>query len=129
MSTVKPSESALVVIDHGSRRSEANELLEDVARRVGARRVYLCVEAAHMELAEPTLAMAVDNCVQAGARRIVVVPYFLAMGRHMTRDIPALVEECQAKHPEVAFDLAQPLGSDDRLIEIVLDRAAEATGD
>lgn len=129
MSTIKPSDSALVVIDHGSRRAEANELLEDVARRVASRGRYLCVEAAHMELAEPTLAMAVDRCVEAGALRIIVVPYFLAMGRHMTRDIPALVEECQARHPDVAFDLAQPLGSDDRMIEIVLDRAAEAPGD
>ncbi len=129
MNTVKPSDSALVVIDHGSRRAEANELLEDVARRVGSRGRYLCVEAAHMELAEPTLAMAVDRCVVAGARRIVVVPYFFAMGRHMTRDIPALVEECQARHPDVTFDLAQPLGLDDRLIEILLDRAAEAEGE
>ena len=40
--------------------------------------VYDVVEAAHMELADPDIAEAFTKCVNQGAERIVVFPYFLS---------------------------------------------------
>lgn len=118
--------AALILIDHGSRREEANGLLECVAGALAARSDYIRIVAAHMELAEPTLDQAFDLCVRDGASRVIIVPYFLAQGRHMTEDIPAMARSAAARHPGVAWSLADPLGFDDRMIDILIDRARAA---
>jgi sirohydrochlorin ferrochelatase len=114
---------ALIVIDHGSRIERANRLLEEVAERLRARGEFAIVAAAHMELASPTLMEAFDACVAAGADEVVVVPYFLAGGSHVSNDIPRLAEEAAARHAGVRWKVTEPLGLDDRLVEVVLDRA------
>lgn len=121
--------TAIILIDHGSQHDAANVLLEDICRQVQARvGAAVVVEPAHMELAPPTLQQAFDRCVARGARHIVVMPYFLAPGRHSTLDIPRMAEEAAAAHPGISYVVAQPLGSDPRMIELVLHRVDEAIG-
>ena len=71
--------TAIVIVDHGSRRAESNRLLEEVARLFGNRfaQKYDIVEPAHMELDEPSLATAYRACVTKGAKQVVIVPFFL----------------------------------------------------
>jgi sirohydrochlorin ferrochelatase len=115
---------ALLLVDHGSRAAEANESLEKVAalvrERVGA---GIVVAVAHMEIAPPTVAEAVADLASQGAKEIVVVPYFLAPGRHSRQDIPALVTEAGAAHRGILFVMAEPLGPHPLLAELVLSRA------
>ena len=59
---------------------------------------------------------------------MVVCPYFLGPGRHTSRDIPRLVEEARAAHPELRVRVAAPLGFDERLVDLVLARADSAGG-
>ncbi|MCA9509637.1 MAG: ferredoxin, partial [Myxococcales bacterium] len=66
--------NAIVLIDHGSRRAEANAQLEALAREVRARRPDAHVATAHLEVVPPDLAHAVAACVAAGATRVVVHP-------------------------------------------------------
>ena len=117
---------ALLLVDHGSRRAEANALLGQIAALVAARRPELVVEVAHMELAPPTVAEAFAACVARGATEVVVMPYFLARGRHATEDIPALAREAAAAHPDVALRVAEPLGVHALLADLVLTRADDA---
>ena len=62
---------AVLLVDHGSRRAPANELLDEVAalvkRRLGAGSI---VEPAHMEIAEPTIAQGFTRCVEQGATTV-----------------------------------------------------------
>lgn len=118
--------TALILIDHGSKRSAANEMLLTVAERARARGVYDIVEAAHMELAEPTLEQAFEACVSQGAERVVVHPYFLSPGRHSQSDIPRMTRAAAERYPEVETRLTDPLGVDERMIDVVMTRAEEA---
>ena len=120
-------EPALVLVDHGSRAEEANQLIGAVAEAVRERMPGRTVLGAHMELAEPSLDAAIDNCVASGARRIVVHPYFLAPGRHSRDDIPRMVEEAARRHPGVSIRVSPPLGLHPGLIDAVLDRVEEAS--
>ncbi len=117
---------AVLLVDHGSRRAEANAVLDRVAERVRRRRPGWIVHAAHMELAPPTLAEAFDACVAEGATEIVVHPYFLAPGRHSTDDIPRLVREASRRYPDVRVRISEPLGLHDRVVDAVLDRVERA---
>ena len=112
----------IVIVDHGSRRAEANRRHEQfVADWKGDRR-FDNVEAAHMELAEPSIATAVDACVAAGATTVVIAPYFLWPGDHWDRDIPALAAQACGGHPGVRHLVAAPLGPHPLLGDIVEQR-------
>jgi catechol 2,3-dioxygenase-like lactoylglutathione lyase family enzyme len=116
---------AIVLVDHGSREADANALLEGVAERLRACLPGRRVEVAHMELAAPGLAEAIGACAAAGAREIVVVPWFLSRGRHVTQDVPRLAAEAAARHPGVAVRVAEPVGLHPAMLEILVARVSE----
>ena len=120
---------AVLLVDHGSRRAEANTLLDQVAalvkQRLGAGGI---VEPAHMEIAEPTIAQGFTRCVEQGATRVVVHPFMLAPGWHVTEDLPRLVAEAAQMHAGVEFIMAAPLGSHTGVIDAVIDRCDAALG-
>ncbi|MGH0035994.1 MAG: sirohydrochlorin chelatase [Myxococcota bacterium] len=121
---------AILLVDHGSRRDEANAQLEAVAEALRARLRdrgdRSSVHVAHLEIAEPDFAAGVAACLADGAREIVVHPYFLSPGRHGSRDIPERVEAARRSHPDVEFRLTALLGEGGRLADAVLARVDEA---
>ena len=117
---------AILLVDHGSRCAEANALLESVARCVRERLPDRLVAVAHLELAAPGVTEAVDALVAAGAREVVVAPYFLAPGQHGVRDLPALASLCAERHPDLRVRVAAPLGLHPGLVAALLDRVREA---
>jgi sirohydrochlorin ferrochelatase len=118
--------SALLLIAHGSRQPEANADLHHVADEL-RQRGYAIVEPSYLELAEPGIPEGGARCVAAGARCVVLVPYFLSAGVHVRRDLAAARAELAGRFPEVDFLLAEPLGRHPLLIDVVLDRV-RATG-
>lgn len=116
----------IVVVDHGSRKVESNLVLESVVELMKERTGRRNVQAAHMEIATPTILDAVNACVKDGAETVVVTPYFLSRGRHIAEDIPRLVEEVQSELPHVKCIIAKPLGLDAGLIDIMDRRVNEA---
>jgi len=102
--------TGIVIVDHGSRRAASNEMLEAFVERFAEATGYAIVEPAHMELAEPSIATAFDKCVDQGATRVVVCPYFLLPGRHWHQDIPQLTAEAAGKHPGVPYLVTAPIG-------------------
>ena len=52
----------VVIVDHGSRLPAANDTLECMAALLREHGDYAIVEAAHMELAEPSITAAVAKC-------------------------------------------------------------------
>lgn len=116
---------ALLLVDHGSRRAEANALLERIAERLAERVPEAIVRVAHLEIAPPDIGAGIDACVAAGAQRVVVLPWFLGPGRHTARDIPAQVEAAAARHPQVRLLVAPPLAPHDKLVDVLIERAGE----
>lgn len=112
MSSNPSARTGIVIVDHGSRRAASNEMLECFVERFAWAHAaaYPIVEPAHMELAEPSIATAFDRCVQRGATRVAVCPYFLAPGKHWHQDIPNLAREAALKHPDIRYAVTAPIG-------------------
>ena len=120
------NQTALLLIAHGSRQEEANADLYQLTADVQRGGHYALVEAAFLELAEPTIAQGAARCVAHGARRVILLPYFLSAGIHVRRDLAALRATLAEQHPGVEFRLAEPLGPHPLLLEIVAERARNA---
>ena len=77
-----------------------------------------------MEIAEPSIATAYARCVERGATRVVVCPYFLGPGKHWTGDIPALTAAAAASFPGTQYHVTQTLGLDELMLELLNKRVA-----
>jgi len=117
--------TTVILWAHGSAVPEANEEVARLAAEV-TRRAQCPARCAFLEQAQPDLPAAVAEAVAAGARRIVVIPYFLTMGVHMRRDLPRLIAEQQARFPAVDFRAGQSLEGYPGMAQALLDRVEEA---
>ena len=126
------AQTGVIIVDHGSRVAASNQLLIEVVQKYAADCPFPVVEPAHMEIAEPSIETAFGKCVHRGAKFVVVFPYFLLPGRHVTDDIPRLAAEAAAKHPNVQYIVTHPFGLDEQMFEImnerILSRLAQADG-
>jgi sirohydrochlorin ferrochelatase len=118
--------TALLLIAHGSRQDEANADLYQLAAEVRRLGQYALVEIAFLELAEPTIPRGAARCVAQGARRVILLPYFLSAGVHVRRDLAGLRAELAEEYAGIEFRLAEPLGPHPLLLEIVAERARQA---
>jgi len=55
----------------------------------------------------------------------VIHPFFLAPGRHGSRDIPEAARRARERHPGVSIRVTATLGPHEHLVDIVLERLAE----
>src|ERR1700722_19458063 len=118
--------NGIIIVDHGSRRDESNAMLERVAALFAERfqEKFEIVEPAHMEIAEPSIATAYARCVERGATRVVVVPFFLGPGKHWTHDIPRLTAQAAQRFGQTTFHVSPTLGIDDLILELLDKRAS-----
>ncbi|XP_057983865.1 sirohydrochlorin ferrochelatase, chloroplastic [Malania oleifera] len=112
----------VIIVDHGSRRMESNLMLNEFVAMFREKTGYPIVEPAHMELAPPSIRDAFSLCVEQGANRVIVSPFFLFPGRHWHKDIPFLVAEAASEHPGVSYIVTAPLGLHEQLVDVVNDR-------
>ncbi len=117
---------ALLVMAHGSPRPEANESILRVADVLRARNAFPFILVCYLDCNEPDIPRGVDQCVAAGAREIVAVPYFLHSGKHFLRDIPALLEEAAQRHPGVSIRMTDYVGHMPALADVLRDRVRDA---
>ena len=81
----------------------------------------------YLELVEPNIETGAARCVTRGARRVLLLPYFLSAGVHVTQDLEAIRRRLETTHPGVEFRLCQPIGRHPLMIEIIAARAREAS--
>nr|AAM67145.1 unknown [Arabidopsis thaliana] len=112
----------IIIVDHGSRRRESNLMLEEFVKMFKDKTGYPIVEPAHMELAEPSIKDAFSLCVQQGAKRVVVSPFFLFPGRHWHTDIPSLTADAAKEFSGISYLITAPLGRHNLLLDVVNDR-------
>lgn len=121
---------AILLIDHGSVKPEANHMVSCMAsllqHMVGAE---VIVRHSHMELAEPSIAEGFADCVRAGATDVIAFPYMLSPGKHVTRDVPRLVAEAARAFPEVGFRVTDAFGVHEKLAELIALRAGVEIAD
>ncbi len=117
--------TALLLIAHGSRQEAANADLLHVAADL-RERGWPIVVASFLELAEPGIENGGVHCVEQGAERVILVPYFLSAGVHVRRDLSEARAKLAERFPAVEFRLAEPLGRHPLLLDVVAERVREA---
>jgi sirohydrochlorin ferrochelatase len=120
--------TAVLLIAHGSRREKANHDLVVVADQLRDQGEYPIVVPSYLELADPSIPDGARQCVEAGADHVLMMPYFLSAGSHVTKDLERFRDEAAAEYESIKFDLCPPLGLHPLMMQIVKDRLTEGEG-
>lgn len=121
----------IILVGHGSPRKDANRM--DLVGKLLHSRIHPgcgdgCVRISYLQYDSPTLADAIGEAVKEGAKSIIVHPYFLSSGVHVTEDIPRLINEVEKEHSGIEFLYTAPLGISEDIVKVVIDRIAQARG-
>jgi sirohydrochlorin cobaltochelatase len=117
--------SGLLLVAHGSRRESSNEEILALANRLKEKTSDTdWLEAAFLELTDPTVPQMIFQAHQAGVRQLTVFPHFLAAGHHVLSDLPSIIEQADREYPDMEIRLLPHLGASEALADVVLQLAA-----
>jgi precorrin-8X/cobalt-precorrin-8 methylmutase len=117
--------TAVLFAGHGSRAQDAAEAMVATVQRVEKQRIFPVVEIGYLEMTQPDIPAALRRCVERGATRVLVIPYFLHQGLHIRRDIPLLLREEAERYPGVSVSLGRPIGLNADLANVMVAGALE----
>lgn len=117
--------TGIILLAHGSRNPEIIEQFDAIRVLVQDRTGCLLVSIAFREFQPPGLPEAVATLTSRGATRILVMPYFLFPGGHVTKDLPGECQNLVDQFPGVQIELTAPLGVHEKLADIVTERLEE----
>lgn len=110
---------ALVAVAHGSRDPRSAQTVAALTDLVVGLRPDLRVEAAYLEIAEPSVADVIDDLVADGVEEIVVVPLLLTEAYHAKVDIPSVVEAAARRHPDLLLHATGVLGVEATFLDVL----------
>lgn len=120
---VQHMKKAMLILAHGSRVEATREAVIRTRDEIKRRGLYADVKAAFMEFNKPDIREAVMELYKDGFRNIVASPMFLFEGNHLLKDIPEEFEEIKKLYPDLSVEMAKPLGYDERIAGIIIERA------
>lgn len=112
-------DSVIVLFGHGSRDPLWSRLFEAVAHRVQAANPNAGVCCAYLEHTRPGLAEALEPWLSQGCPTVRIVPIFLGTGRHVTQDLPSLVQQLRQRYPGTEIHVQPVVGEDPRLLDSI----------
>lgn len=119
--------AALLLVAHGSPDPAANRVVDALADRIRDSGRYAAVVVCYLGLNRPLLGAAIDDLARQGISRMVVAPYFLQLGGHVAEDLPQIIAAGRTRHPALPITLAEHLGYDPLLVNVIRDRVAVAS--
>lgn len=123
---LRESRVGIIILGHGSRLPKANALIPKAIKKLkmslGVNKIY----PAYLQLAAPDVSEVIKKLARRKCAKIVIVPFFLFVGNHVSRDIPEILKREKERFPNIKFIYAKNLGQDARVVDIVTDNIKDA---
>ncbi|MBM3904256.1 MAG: sirohydrochlorin cobaltochelatase [Thaumarchaeota archaeon] len=113
----------VLVIGHGSKDPNAQMSMKYVIDNL--KPSYRNVEYCFLEIEEPNIAQGIQKCDKNNPEVLVIVFYFLHEGAHVKRDIYQDLNPALEKSNLKKTIITEHIGTDDKMIDFVLERARE----
>jgi sirohydrochlorin ferrochelatase len=100
----------IILFAHGSKVSEANQELEELALNLEDN-LNSEVSYANLQFIKPDFWSAVEDLLAEQVNKVIVVPLFMFSGRHVQEDIPQLISTAEKKYSEIEFEVVDHLAA------------------
>ena len=91
----------------------------------GLKDTYRNVICCWLEIEEPNIKQGIDICAKNNPKVLIIIPYFLHRGAHVKRDIYEDLNPAMKGSGIENIFITKHLGTDNRLIDLVIERAKE----
>lgn len=118
-------DTAIILLGRGGSDPDANSDLYKITRLLWEKLNYPIVEPAFMGVTAPLIDEVIHRCLLLGAKKIVVLPYFLFTGILIKR-LEKIVQGYEDRYKDHQFALAEYFGFHEKLQDILMDRVQEA---
>lgn len=121
-------ETAVLLLGRGGSDPDANSDLYKIARLFWEKTNFKLVEPAFMGVTTPLVNEGIDRCITLGAKKVIILPYFLFTGILIKR-LEAMMDSFHHQYPTIEFKLAGYFGYHPKLQTILKERVEEALRD
>ncbi len=112
----------MLLVGHGTRDAEGIAEFLHTARQIATLLPEVAVEPGFLELAEPTIEVALTRLADRDPREIVVLPLLLFAAGHAKQDIPQEVAAAAKPFPWLVVRQAEPLGRHPQIVAASVER-------
>jgi precorrin-8X/cobalt-precorrin-8 methylmutase len=114
--------TGIIILAHGSRGERgAVEVSHVLQRLVEGLKVLLPSDleiiGASLQFNHPSMEEAVELLINLRVKSIIIAPYFLFPGTHLTEDIPHLIQSLKTRYPGRQFIATENLGLNEYFVE------------
>lgn len=113
----------IILFGHGARNAEYIEPFKRIRAVVAEKQPGVLVEIGFLELTQPALEASIECLAERGVTQVRIVPIFFAPGRHVLKDLPALIGSAMDRHPGIEFEVAACVGEVAAVIEAMASHA------
>jgi sirohydrochlorin cobaltochelatase len=119
------ADTAILLLGRGGSDPDANSDLYKIARLLWEKTNYKIVEPAFMGVTNPLVDEGIDRCLKLGAKKVIILPYFLFTGILIKR-LEEMLVTFQNQYSTMEFKLAGYFGYHPKLQTILSERVEEA---
>lgn len=111
---------AVILIAHGSKRSESNEEFIRLVKKIKEQESrFDAVEFSFLELAQPSIEDSIDKLHKMKMDRVYLYPFFLNSGKHVAVDIPNIAREMQLGIEDMKIEVLKHFGESQSIAKII----------
>ena len=112
---------SILLVSHGSHCSETKIEIEHLLVKLKEKIDTPIVEYAFLEVASPNIPEGIQNCLEKGAKEVLILLNFLNSGRHVNFDIPEIIDAFQKNSPDIKIKISKPLSQSPKIVDLFLD--------
>ena len=113
--------NGLIMIAHGSRRELSNNEFTDLVKEVKSKdNRFDEISASFLEFANPDIATVVNEYIEKKISKIYFYPYFLNSGKHVSVDLPNIINELKDNNPSTEFILLTHFGKSEKISDMII---------
>jgi sirohydrochlorin ferrochelatase len=117
---------SLVLLGYGSNDPRVPQVSHGIRDALLEIRPELDVHVAFLDHCPPTGSQVVNKLVKHGVTEVVFVPLLLSDAFHGHAEVPALIAQVQAAHPELHVLASRPIGPEAQLLAVIDRRLRDA---
>ena len=121
--TLSKDKIDVLVIGHGSKDPDARTSIKYIVDNLSS--TYKNADYCFLEIEEPNIVQGIQKFDEMNPEVLVIVFYFLHEGAHVKRDIYEDLNPALEKSKLKKTIITEHIGTDDKMIEFILERAHE----
>ncbi|NOK61956.1 MAG: hypothetical protein GFH27_549289n349 [Chloroflexi bacterium AL-W] len=117
--------TSLIILAYGADDHCFCDPVYTIAEYIGRQGLYAHTQVCLIETDQSPLINTIGELLQRDIQHTIVVPYFLQLSKNEDKELTTVIAAARERYPNMSIILAEPLGYDRAMLEVINDRISE----